>query len=126
MSTASDISRRAGGTRQFRVLAVATGLGLLHAVDDAVLDRQPGVPVGQHLPALVAALSGAALVGLGLVVPLTARDGAARSRGRRWVNPGDRHDGRAGLAAHRGRAGGGGHRADAQVREPVGPPPRTR
>jgi hypothetical protein len=41
---------------EFRVFAAATTVGLLHAVDDAVLHRQPGVPIGQHLPALVVTL----------------------------------------------------------------------
>jgi dienelactone hydrolase len=38
----------------FLVFAGATALGLLHAVDDAVLHRQPGVPPTQHLWALLA------------------------------------------------------------------------
>ena len=36
-----------------RVFAISTAIGLLHALDDAVLNRQPGVPVTQHLPALL-------------------------------------------------------------------------
>jgi hypothetical protein len=38
-----------------RLFRGAVALGLLHAVDEAVLNRQPGVPDGQHLPALAAA-----------------------------------------------------------------------
>jgi uncharacterized protein len=48
-----DTVRRPGATTaEFRVFTIALGLGVLHAVDDAVVNRQPGVPVGQHLPAL--------------------------------------------------------------------------
>ena len=36
-----------------RVFAITTAIGLIHALDDAVLNRQPGVPVTQHLPALL-------------------------------------------------------------------------
>jgi uncharacterized protein len=36
------------------VFVAAVAVGLLHAVDEAVLHRQPGVPVGRHLPALLA------------------------------------------------------------------------
>src|SRR5687768_5800695 len=36
-----------------RVFAISTAIGLLLALDDAVLNRQPGVPVTQHLPALL-------------------------------------------------------------------------
>jgi dienelactone hydrolase len=35
-----------------RVFLGAVVIGLVHAVDDAVLNRQPGVPAGQHLVAL--------------------------------------------------------------------------
>jgi dienelactone hydrolase len=41
-------------TTETRVFAAAVLIGLLHAVDDAVLNRQPGVPADQHLPALAA------------------------------------------------------------------------
>ncbi|QBX55747.1 hypothetical protein EXE58_09970 [Nocardioides seonyuensis] len=44
-----------------RVFTAATAVGLLHALDDAVLNRQPGVPVDQHLPALLAVALGAGL-----------------------------------------------------------------
>ena len=37
-----------------RVFRGAVLLGLLHAVDDALLNRQPGVPLGQHLAGLAA------------------------------------------------------------------------
>lgn len=46
--------------RALPVFAVATAVGLLHALDDAVLQRQPGVPLGQHLPALLVVALGAA------------------------------------------------------------------
>lgn len=39
--------------QEHRVFVVALALGLVHALDDAVLNRQPGVPVTRHLPALV-------------------------------------------------------------------------
>src|SRR5688572_10172835 len=45
-----------------RVFAAATAVGLLHALDDAVLNRQPGVPVDRHLLALLVVTLGAALV----------------------------------------------------------------
>jgi len=58
----SHASRLSPQVRQeHRWFAVALGVGLLHAVDDAVLNRQPGVPVTQHLPALAAVTVGAAL-----------------------------------------------------------------
>ena len=45
-----ETERRAGATTtEGRVFAVALGVGVLHAVDDAVLSRQPGVPLDQHL-----------------------------------------------------------------------------
>ena len=41
----------------------ATALALLHALDDAFLNRQPGVPLGQHaLAALVAIVAGVAAI----------------------------------------------------------------
>lgn len=46
-------TRRARETLLFRV---ATGIALLHAVDDAFLGRQPGVRLGQHVVAAVVAL----------------------------------------------------------------------
>jgi uncharacterized protein len=39
------------------VFAIAIALGLLHAVDDALLHRQPGTPIGQHVWALLAAVA---------------------------------------------------------------------
>jgi fermentation-respiration switch protein FrsA (DUF1100 family) len=46
---------------EFRVFAAATAVGVLHALDDAVLNRQPGVPLGQHAWALlVTAIAAAA------------------------------------------------------------------
>ncbi|HEX5917863.1 MAG TPA: CocE/NonD family hydrolase [Nocardioides sp.] len=44
-----------------RVFAAATAVGMLHALDDAVLNRQPGVPIDRHLPALLVITLGAAL-----------------------------------------------------------------
>ena len=49
------------------VFTVATAVGLLHALDDAFLHRQPGVGLGQH--ALAAALSVVAGVGAVYVFP---------------------------------------------------------
>jgi hypothetical protein len=50
-------------TRQeHRIVAAALGVGVVHAIDDAVLNRQPGVPLPQHLPAL-AVVAVAAAVG---------------------------------------------------------------
>lgn len=34
-----------------RLFLGAVVIGLVHAVDDAVLNREPGVPAGQHLVA---------------------------------------------------------------------------
>jgi uncharacterized protein len=39
--------------RASRAFTVATAVGVAHALDDAVIHRQPGVPLGQHLPALL-------------------------------------------------------------------------
>ena len=47
------------------VFRVATAIALLHAIDDAFLNRQPGVPTGQH--ALAAAIALVAGIG-GMVV----------------------------------------------------------
>lgn len=46
------------------VFSVCVGVGLVHALDDAVLNRQPGVSITQHLPALLAVtvLVGAAVL----------------------------------------------------------------
>lgn len=41
------------GFAAFPTFAACVGVGVLHAVDDAVLNRQPGVPVTQHLAGLV-------------------------------------------------------------------------
>ena len=41
-----------GTDHSFLVFSAGTAAGILHALDDAVLNRQPGVPVDQHLPAL--------------------------------------------------------------------------
>ena len=45
-------------TWETTVFRVATGLALLHALDDAFLDRQPGVGLGQHAFAAILALAG--------------------------------------------------------------------
>jgi alpha/beta superfamily hydrolase len=45
-----------GTDRSFLVFLCGTAAGIVHALDDAVLNRQPGVPVDQHLPALAAVL----------------------------------------------------------------------
>ena len=44
-----------------RVFATALAVGLAHAVDDALLHRQPGVPVTRHLVALLAVTVAAVL-----------------------------------------------------------------
>ena len=36
-------------TTEKRVFAAALAVGLMHAADDALLHRQPGVPVTRHL-----------------------------------------------------------------------------
>jgi fermentation-respiration switch protein FrsA (DUF1100 family) len=45
-------SRRRGVVWEYRLFGGATVVGVCHAVDDAVLHRQPAVPVSQHLLAL--------------------------------------------------------------------------
>ena len=45
--------------QEHRVFTGAVVIGLVHAADDAVVGRQPGVPVTQHLPALMAVTIGA-------------------------------------------------------------------
>ena len=52
VAAATDHTQRAGA-RAPAVFAVCVGVGLLHALDDAVLHRQPGVPVTQHLLGLL-------------------------------------------------------------------------
>ena len=48
---------------QFGVFAAATGVAVLHALDDAFLHRQPGVGLSQHaVAALIAVAGGAAAV----------------------------------------------------------------
>jgi fermentation-respiration switch protein FrsA (DUF1100 family) len=47
--------------RAWLIFTAATAVGLLHALDDAVLNRQPGVPIGQHVPGLLAVTVGAGL-----------------------------------------------------------------
>ena len=49
------------GDRAFAVFTVATGIGLVHAFDDALVHRQPGVPADQHLLALVVVVAAATL-----------------------------------------------------------------
>lgn len=55
--TVQAAARRGRSDRSVTVFTVATVLGLVHAVDDALLHRQPGVPLTQHLPALVVVLA---------------------------------------------------------------------
>ena len=55
--------RATGPDTAFRVYLTCVGVGLVHALDDAVIGRQPGVPATQHLGALVVA----ALVGAGSI-----------------------------------------------------------
>ena len=45
---------------EFRVFTAATTVGVVHALDDAVLNRQPGVPLDQHAGALLVAVVAAA------------------------------------------------------------------
>jgi dienelactone hydrolase len=56
-----DASRR---DKPFLIFTGATLVGLLHAVDDAIVHRQPGVPITQHLWALavVAVFAGPAVL----------------------------------------------------------------
>lgn len=62
----SETGTRAANNRprwtELRVFAAATAVGVMHALDDAVVNRQPGVPLGQHAWALavtvVAAVAG--------------------------------------------------------------------
>ncbi|HET6858331.1 MAG TPA: CocE/NonD family hydrolase [Streptomyces sp.] len=49
----SGPAARGHGDRAFLLFASATGIALVHAMDDALLNRQPGVPVTQHLAALL-------------------------------------------------------------------------
>jgi acetyl esterase/lipase len=50
-------------SREALVFRVATGVALLHALDDAFLNRQPGVPLGQHgLAAVLAVAAGGAAI----------------------------------------------------------------
>jgi uncharacterized protein len=63
-----DLLDRGSETLVFRV---ATACALLHALDDAFLSRQPGVPLGQHaLAAAIAVVAGgAAFIAFPLVRP---------------------------------------------------------
>ena len=45
--------------RERLVFRVATGFALVHALDDAFVNRQPGVPLGEHALAAVLSLAGA-------------------------------------------------------------------
>jgi uncharacterized protein len=49
--------RQSGLELENRIFLGALTIGLVHAVDDAVVGRQAGVPVGQHLGALAAAVA---------------------------------------------------------------------
>ena len=52
--------RRRVRVTEFSVFAAATGVAVLHALDDAFLHRQPGVPLSQHALAALLAVAGAA------------------------------------------------------------------
>jgi hypothetical protein len=63
-TTPSDRGAAVRWTTETPVFAGATVLGLVHALDDAFLDRQPGVDLGQH--ALAAAIT--LVLGVGAIV----------------------------------------------------------
>ena len=63
-TTPSDRAAAARWTTETVVFAGATALGLVHSLDDAFVDRQPGVDLGQH--ALAAAIT--VVLGVGAVV----------------------------------------------------------
>jgi dienelactone hydrolase len=65
---------RTSQAMEFRVFTGATAIGLVHAVDDAVINRQPGVPITRHLLAL-AVVTACALAAIWLFT---------------WVRPGFR------------------------------------
>src|SRR4051812_31921020 len=111
------------------VFAGATTLLLLHALDDALLHREAGVPAGRH--AMAAAIALAAAVAAGVQVP-RLRPGPARrppppppragrrapaARGRRPRRPA--RDGRGDRAGRRGR---GGRRVPAPAAGACAPP----
>ncbi|HET8952891.1 MAG TPA: CocE/NonD family hydrolase [Solirubrobacteraceae bacterium] len=52
--------RRRVRVTEFGVFAAATGVAVLHALDDAFLGRQPGVSLSQHALAALLAVAGAA------------------------------------------------------------------
>jgi uncharacterized protein len=54
-------ARRTRRTTEKAVFSTALIIGMVHAVDDALLHRQPGVPVTQHLLGLLAVAVGATL-----------------------------------------------------------------
>lgn len=62
-------------SREALIFSGATAIGLVHALDDAFLHRQPGVGLGQH--ALAAALS--LVLGLGAIYAFPSARPAARS-----------------------------------------------
>ena len=59
-----DGARRSRLTTENAVFVGALAVGMVHAVDDAVVNRQPGVPVSQHLPGLLAVAVAAAVAAL--------------------------------------------------------------
>jgi hypothetical protein len=75
--------RREGGwrapdarvARERLVFAGATAVGLVHALDDAFLHRQPGVELGQHAPAAAVSL----MLGLAAVLAFASMRPALRS-----------------------------------------------
>jgi uncharacterized protein len=68
----TQVSRR---SREALVFSVATGVALVHALDDAFFHRQPGVGLGQH--ALAAAVS--LVLGLGAIYAFPYARPAVRS-----------------------------------------------
>src|SRR5262245_10428488 len=81
MTTTTATERALPATRTGRrslealVFSAATAVGLLHALDDALLNRQPGVGGGQHLLAAVLSL----LLGAGAIYSFPTLRPALRS-----------------------------------------------
>src|SRR3954452_18377933 len=50
------VGRRRPRPYEVAVFRTATCVGLLHGVDDGIVHREPGVPLTQHLPAVVVTL----------------------------------------------------------------------
>lgn len=64
MAVQNDPRTRAASSNarwtELRVFAAATAVAVVHAFDDAVINRQPGVPLGQHAWALLVTVAAAA------------------------------------------------------------------